>query len=123
MKATPEHLKAYRVEIAWSADDEVFFARIPALPDIFSHGDTPEAAVRNAYDALDGAIETLKANGYPVPEPDEIMEEIRRYERFLNKAELARQSGIKYDTLKSKLRRGTRFTEDEARRIKAALTF
>ncbi len=50
------------------AEDGGYLAYFPALPGCQTWGDTYEAAVRNAEEALAVYIETLAANGDPIPE-------------------------------------------------------
>jgi predicted RNase H-like HicB family nuclease len=52
-----------------SAEDAGYLAYFPALLWCQTWGDTYEAAVRNAKEALAAYIETLAANGDPIPEP------------------------------------------------------
>ena len=49
-----------------------FLAYFPALPGCQTWGDTYEAAVRNAEQALAIFIDTLVANGDPIPEPEPV---------------------------------------------------
>ncbi|EXL03881.1 type II toxin-antitoxin system HicB family antitoxin [Brucella anthropi] len=46
-----------------------FIARVPDLPGCMSDGDTPEEAVRNAYDAIEAWIEAAEDHGRKVPPP------------------------------------------------------
>ena len=48
-------------------DDGSWSVRVPELPGCFSSGDTPEAAARNAREAIEGHIGALREFGYPVP--------------------------------------------------------
>ena len=114
-------IRRYRVDIAWSEEDEDFVARVPAIEGCISHGDTIEEAAANIREALETTIEGLAEEGFPIPEADETLQQIKRFEPFLNKSALARRAGINYDTLVSKLRRGTAFTPDESHRIQTAL--
>ena len=52
-----------------SADGGGFIATVPELPGCFSDGDTPEEALRNAYDAIGCWVEAAQEMGRPVPEP------------------------------------------------------
>lgn len=111
----------YLVKIHWSEEDQAYIATVPALPGCISHGDTyPEAAVM-IEEAAELWLEMSRKYGDPIPEPDLAAEEITRLAPLLNLSKLARLSGVNSHTLASKLRRGTRFTEDESRRILDAL--
>lgn len=59
----------YEVIIYWSEEDEVFVADVPELPGCSAHGDTHEAALSNAQDAIRLWIHTANEFGDPVPEP------------------------------------------------------
>jgi predicted RNase H-like HicB family nuclease len=53
----------------WSDEDQVFVAEIPELPGCMAHGDTQEATLANAKEAIQLWIETAEEFGDPVPEP------------------------------------------------------
>ena len=59
----------YEIIIYWSNEDLVFIAEVPELPGCLAHGDTQEAALANANDAIQLWIDTAKEYGDPVPEP------------------------------------------------------
>ncbi len=59
----------YEVIIYWSAEDEAFVAEVPELPGCAAHGDSQEAALSNAQDAIRLWIDTAKEFGDPIPEP------------------------------------------------------
>ena len=59
----------YEVIIYWSDEDEAFIAEVPELPGCMAHGDTQEAALGNAQDAICLWIDTAKEFGDPIPEP------------------------------------------------------
>jgi predicted RNase H-like HicB family nuclease len=58
----------YEVIIYWSEEDESFIAEVPELPGCMAHGDTQDAALSNALDAIRLWIETAKEFGDPIPE-------------------------------------------------------
>ena len=47
-----------------------FVAEVPELPSCAAHGDTPEKALANAYDAIALWIDTAKEFGDPIPQPN-----------------------------------------------------
>lgn len=49
--------------------DSAYGIVVPDVPGCFSAGDTYDEAVRNASQALQAHLETLRDNGKPVPEP------------------------------------------------------
>ena len=59
----------YRVDIRWSEEDNCYIASIPELPNCMTHGKTMEEAVAMAKEAGQGYLETLKAEGLPIPTP------------------------------------------------------
>ena len=59
----------YEIIIYWSNEDQVFVAEVPELPGCMAHGDTQEAALAQANEAIQLWIDTAKEFGDPVPEP------------------------------------------------------
>ncbi len=59
----------YEIIIYWSNEDQVFIAEVPQLPGCMAHGDTQQAALANANEAIQLWIDTTKEFGDPVPEP------------------------------------------------------
>ena len=59
----------YETIIYWSDDDQVFVAEVPELAGCRAHGATPEAALREAHEAITLWIETAKEFGDTVPKP------------------------------------------------------
>ena len=59
----------YEIIIYWSNEDQVFVAEVPELPGCMAHGDTSEAALSNAHDAIQLWVDTAKEFGDPIPEP------------------------------------------------------
>jgi predicted RNase H-like HicB family nuclease len=64
----------YEVDIRplHEVDGGGFIAIMPELPGCRSDGDTPEEALRNAYDAIACWIEAAQEMGRPVPQPQRI---------------------------------------------------
>lgn len=61
--------------------DSIYGVSFPDIPGCISAGDTIDAAVRNAVEALSGHIRMLEADGDPVPQP-------RDFEAIVNDPEL-----------------------------------
>ena len=59
----------YSFNIEWSDEDEEYIATCPAFPGLSAFGETEEEALREAKIALEGFIETHKANKMALPEP------------------------------------------------------
>jgi antitoxin HicB len=60
---------SYPLTVEAHPEDGGFLAFFPSLPGCQTWGESYEAAVRNAEEALTLFIETLAANGDPIPEP------------------------------------------------------
>lgn len=56
----------YRVLVEQD-EDGMFVAECPSLPGCVSQGKTREEALRNARDAIQGYLESLKKHGDPIP--------------------------------------------------------
>jgi len=111
----------YLTKIYWSDDDECYVGEVPALKGCVSHGATYEKTAHNLREAMDVWLESASRHDDPIPEPDIASEEINWLLPFLNVSKLAKLSGINKHTLASKLRRKSRFTATEAKKIRAAL--
>ena len=59
----------YEIILYWSRVDGAFVPEVPELPGCMAHGDTQEAALRNANQAIELWIDTAHEFGDPVPEP------------------------------------------------------
>jgi predicted RNase H-like HicB family nuclease len=60
----------YRIAVEWSAEDDAFVARVPALPGCAAHGRTPESATREAVVGARGILESMRAHGAALPVSD-----------------------------------------------------
>ena len=58
----------YHINLFWSQRDESWVADVPDLKSCAALGDTPEEAIAEARLAIDGWLETARANGLPIPE-------------------------------------------------------
>jgi predicted RNase H-like HicB family nuclease len=59
----------YPFNIEWSEEDQEYVATCPAFPGLSAFGESEEEALREGKIALEGFIETAKANDIPLPEP------------------------------------------------------
>ena len=59
----------YSVDIAWSGEDAEYVATVPEFPNLLAFGETPEEALSQARDALEGFVALYKEDGIPLPEP------------------------------------------------------
>ncbi len=59
----------YEIILYWSNEDWAFVAEVPELPGCMAHGDSQEAALKHANEAMQLWIDTAREHGDPVPEP------------------------------------------------------
>lgn len=59
----------YETIIYWSDEDGVYLAEVPELPGCVAHGDSYEAALGQAQEAIQLWIDTAAEFGDPIPEP------------------------------------------------------
>jgi predicted RNase H-like HicB family nuclease len=59
----------YEVIIYWSDEDQVFIAEVPELPGCAAHGDSPQAALHEAQEAITLWLDTAREFGDPIPAP------------------------------------------------------
>lgn len=62
----PDH---YSMQIIWSEDDDAYIVTVPELPGCRTHGNTYEQAVQRGREAIEGWIESARADSEPVPPP------------------------------------------------------
>lgn len=60
---------AYRIEVTWSPEDQVWIADVPDLALCSAHGPTPHDAVAEVERAVEAWIEAATATGRLVPQP------------------------------------------------------
>lgn len=59
----------HEILLYWSDIDQVFIGEVPELAGCMAHGDTQEAALKNANQAIELWIKTAREFGDPIPEP------------------------------------------------------
>lgn len=64
----------YSIRVTWSEQDNLFVATCPALGDLSALGETAPAAVEELGQAIELALETYAARGWPTPEPEALEE-------------------------------------------------
>ena len=62
----------YRILVEWSDEDQVFVARVPALPGCMAHGPTPEKAAHEAEVAAGLFLDVMKEDGKQPPPVDAV---------------------------------------------------
>jgi predicted RNase H-like HicB family nuclease len=59
----------YETIIFWSEEDQAYLAEVPELPGCIAHGETYEAALASAKDAIQLWLDTALEFGDVIPEP------------------------------------------------------
>lgn len=108
----------YSINVHYSRQDECFIARSPSWPYIAADGETEVEAVRSMADALAGAMEVSRKRKKRMPDDDPLLAALRRLRPIINLNQVARMSGVSRNTLNSKIKRGTGFTESESNRLR-----
>lgn len=62
-------MNKYEMIIYWSEEDDAFVVDVPELPGCMAHGETREAAMQAANEAIELWVETAREEGRQVPEP------------------------------------------------------
>ncbi len=68
--ANQRHIYPYTVVLDRDADVGGYIATCPALPGVVTEGETIEAALDMARDAIRGYLESLHKDGLPIPEEE-----------------------------------------------------
>ena len=58
-----------QILVRWSDEDSAFIAEVPELPGCMAHGDTQDAALHQAQEAMAAWIEVAQEIGRSIPEP------------------------------------------------------
>src|SRR5712691_11666611 len=67
---SPAEAFPYRVTVAYSTKDGCYVARVPVLPHCAAHGESAEAAVREALAAAESVLQVMRDNGDVLPPPE-----------------------------------------------------
>ena len=59
----------YEIIIYWSEEDQAFVAEVPELAGCAAHGDSPDAALTQAQEAITLWLDTAREFGDPLPVP------------------------------------------------------
>jgi len=62
----------YRILVEWSEEDQVYIARVPALPGCIAHGETAEKATHEAERAAALMLDVLREDRKPLPPEDAV---------------------------------------------------
>lgn len=112
-----KELFPYQIVVGWSEVDDSFEARVPAIRHCLAYGETEAKAIKEVKIAAKLMLETLAAEGRPVPKPDTNLERLARLADILKMSVIAEKAGISPQTLASKMQRGTALTKNESEKI------
>ena len=59
----------YRIEVAWSDEDQAWIADVPDLAFCSAHGPTPHEAVAEVERAIEAWMQAAQAAGRTIPAP------------------------------------------------------
>lgn len=63
---------SYRILVEWSAPDEAYVARVPALPGCAAHGDSEAEAAHEARVAAEAILAAMREQKRALPPPDAV---------------------------------------------------
>lgn len=89
-------VKQYPFVIAFDSADKVYVAKALDLKGCHTDGKTPEEAVKNIYEAMQGWMETAEKNGISIPQPSLPQEKTKKFP-----LRLASQNALKLEWLSS----------------------
>lgn len=107
----------YQITVSYSADDEGYVARMPALRYCLAFGETREKAVKEVKAAAAAMLKVMEQEGKPLPAVDTTLARLTALQPLLNLSAIAKAANISVQTLSSKISRGTAFSADESARI------
>lgn len=68
--------RSFRVIIKRTDENDGYIADIPSIHYCFAFGDSPEEALENLREALEGTLEMMIEDGTPIPDDSKTMETI-----------------------------------------------
>jgi predicted RNase H-like HicB family nuclease len=68
-----EEASRYEIVVIWDNNDGIFVARMPELPGVVIHADTPEEATSHAIRAGADWLAAERAFGHAVPAPKSML--------------------------------------------------
>ncbi len=107
----------YAIRISWDESEKEFLAEIPALEGCIAYGATEAKALKELQIVKELWLESRKIAKLPIPKPEATVEQLRSLKPILNVSQIARISKIPEQTLISKIKRGSRLTPTESRKI------
>jgi predicted RNase H-like HicB family nuclease len=109
--------RPYQITVAWSPEDDCYVARVPAIRHCLACGDTAAQALKEVHIATEVMLETLAAQGKPIPAADVQLARLAALAPLLNLSAIARGASMPVQTLATKLQRGTAFTAEDGAKI------
>lgn len=64
----------YSFRVLWSDEDDAYIATSPEFAGVSGIGESPESALREVRTGLGLALETFRADGWPLPSPETLSE-------------------------------------------------
>jgi predicted RNase H-like HicB family nuclease len=62
-------IRKYTYRVEWSEEDRSHIAHCIEFPSVMAHGDTPSKALAEIEAAVAAAVEWMREEGEPIPEP------------------------------------------------------
>jgi|SRR3989338_1046318 len=77
-------IKEYPFVLSFDSEDGVYIAKAVDLKGCHSDGKTPQEAMQNLYEAMEGWIETAQKHHIPVPLPSSSRTQVKKFLLRLN---------------------------------------
>lgn len=61
-------MRTYTIILEADTEEGGYTVTVPALPGCITQGETVEQCLERAHEAIEGYLESLKADGAPIPE-------------------------------------------------------
>lgn len=72
-------VKEYSFVLSFDEEDQVYIAKAIDLKGCHSDGSTPEEAMSNLYEAMEGWLETAKKHRIPIPAPSTLKTKTKKF--------------------------------------------
>lgn len=66
--------RSFRVVIAYSEEDKVYYASVPSLEGCMTYGDTVDEAMKNIREATEGVVAAMLDQGWAIPDDSQTLE-------------------------------------------------
>ena len=115
-----EQARKYTVSVNFNEEKGEFIATCPSWPYLSGVEKSVVSAYSVLIEAIELSLESAAEYEMPVPSPDPILVRVRQLRKIIKTAQLAKLAGINENTLRTKLRRDTPFTEEEGSALRQA---